>query len=408
MPIKLTSTGYAEASQALASVIMREDATSEDVDGAIQGLAGAISDEVRGSFEAANNDQSALASRGFKVLTSDERAYFDRFAKAARQSSAKAEFVSTMEGADLPQTVIDDVMANVKSNHPFLNAINIRAVNRITKVYLNAGTVQKAAWGELDAAITQEITGAFKEFDAAQNKLSAFAMISKDELELGPAYLDALIVATVGEAISNGLEYAIIDGNGLHMPIGLDRSIISGVTVSTTTGYPLKTATAVTDFAPATYGTLLNKLAFDEQGKQKNVNVMTNAGITVPSFAMVTSLSDYLTKVMPATTVLNNAGSYVNGLFPVPTATYTSAYVASGQALLCIPAEYYALVAADRGLEISDEYKFIEDKRVYKQVMYGNGRAVDDTSAILLDISALDPAYLNVTVNGTVTTETAA
>ena len=135
---------------------------------------------------------------------------------------------------------------------------------------------------------------------------------------------------------------------------------------------------------------------------------MTNAGITVPSFAMVTSLSDYLTKVMPATTVLNNAGSYVNGLFPVPTATYTSAYVASGQALLCIPAEYYALVAADRGLEISDEYKFIEDKRVYKQVMYGNGRAVDDTSAILLDISALDPAYLNVSVKGTVATTTSA
>ena len=84
--------------------------------------------------------------------------------------------------------------------------------------------------------------------------------------------------------------------------------------------------------------------------------------------------------IMPATTVLSNSGAYVNGLFPVPTATYTSAYVGSGKALLCIPAEYYALVAADRGLEMSDEYKFLEDKRVYKQVMSQAFQAMPDST----------------------------
>ena len=57
---------------------------------------------------------------------------------------------------------------------------------------------------------------------------------------------------------------------------------------------------------------------------------------------------------------------------------------------------------------MSDEYKFAEDERVYKQVMYGAGRARDNTSAILLDISKLDPAYLNVEVKGTVTTKASA
>lgn len=85
----------------------------------------------------------------------------------------------------------------------------------------------------------------------------------------------------------------------------------------------------------------------------------------------IPEVADYLTKVMPATTVLTTAGTYVNGLLPVPTAIYTSAYVETGKALLCIPTEYYALVAAQLGLELSDEYKFLEDKRVYKQVMYG-------------------------------------
>jgi HK97 family phage major capsid protein len=407
MPIKLTSNAYAEASNALAQTIMRDDATQEDVNNAIQGLASSISDEIRGSYESADNDRTALASRGFKVLTAEERAYFDRFAKAAQTARTKAEFIDNMNNADLPQTVIDDVMNYVAAQHPFLAALNIRAVSRITKIYTNAGATQEALWGDLGDAISKEITGAFKEIDATQNKLSAYAMISQDELELGPTYLDALIIASLGEAVSNGLEHGFVSGTGLKQPIGLDRSIKSGVSVSTTTGYPQKTAVAVTDFTPATYGSLLATIAVDESGRQKNLSVTTNAGITTPSFALVTSLTDYLTKIMPATTLLNHEGAYANGLFPVPTATYTSAYVNSGKALLCIPSEYYALVAADRGLEMSDEYKFLEDKRVYKQVMYGAGQAKDDTSAILLDISALDPAYLNVKVNGTVTTRTA-
>jgi hypothetical protein len=408
MPINLNSKSYADATQALAKTIMSPDATAEDVDGAFQALASAISDDVRGSYESANGDRTALASRGFKVLTSEETAYFTTFAKAAQTARTMAEFADLTSGADLPQTVIDDVMAYVKAQHPFLAALNTRAVNRITKIFLNATSTQEAVWGPLDAAITKEITGAFKELDATQNKLSAFAMVSQDELKLGPTYLDALVVATVGEAISNGLEHGFVAGTGLHQPIGFDRDISSTVTYSPTTGYPQKAAIAVTDFSPATYGALLDKLSKDEGGRLKNLSVSTNAGISTPSFALVTSLSDYLTKIMPATTVLSNAGAYVNGLFPVPTATYTSAYVASGRALLCIPSEYYALVAADRGLQFSDEYKFIEDERVYKQVMYGAGRAKDNTSAILLDISKLDPAYLNVKVQGTVTTKASA
>ena len=405
MPINLSSNRYADATQSLATALMSADPSSADVETAFQGLASAIAEEVRGSFESANGDRAALASRGFKVLTSEENAYFAKFAKAAQTAHTMAEFSDLTSGADLPQTVIDDVMAYVQTQHPFLAALNIRAVNRITKIYLNAGATQEALWGPLGSTITKEITGAFKEIDASQNKLSAFAMISQDELKLGPVYLDALVVATVGEAISNGLEHGFVSGTGINQPIGADRDISATVTFSPTTGYPQKTAIAVTDFEPATYGALLAKLAFDETGRQKNVSVTTNAGIAVPSFALVTNLSDYLTKIMPATTLLTNAGNYVNGLFPVPTATYTSAYVASGQALLCIPAEYYALVAANRGLEMSDEYKFIEDERVYKQVMYGAGRAKDNTSAILLDISKLDPAYLNVKVKGAVTTK---
>lgn len=406
--IKLTSHAYTDATQALADTLMREDATKDQISSAMDGLASAIQSEVSDSFQSANDDRAALASRGFKVLTSAEDAYFRKFAEAAQTSRTVDDFDSKMEHADLPQTVIDDVMTNVKGNHPFLAAINSRAVSRITKIYLNAGASQEAAWGDLDDAIAKEIVGSFAEIDATQNKLSAFAMVSKDELALGPTYLDALVTSTIAESIANGLEHGYIGGTGLKQPVGLDRDVHNGVTVSTTTGYPQKTAISVTDFSPASYGTLLAKLATDENGHEKAIAASVNGGVAAPTFALVCNLTDYLTKVMPATTVLNTSGSFVNGLFPVPTSCYTSAYVESGKALLCIPSEYYALVGGDRGLEMSDEYKFVEDKRVYKQVMYAAGRAKDDTTAVLLDISKLDPAYVTTKVAGTVATKASA
>jgi hypothetical protein len=47
-------------------------------------------------------------------------------------------------------------------------------------------------------------------------------------------------------------------------------------------------------------------------------------------------------------------------------------------------------------IEYSDEYKFLEDQRVFKVKQYGAGRAFDNTSALYLDISGLSPAYITV------------
>ena len=43
-----------------------------------------------------------------------------------------------------------------------------------------------------------------------------------------------------------------------------------------------------------------------------------------------------------------------------------------------------------------DSVKFLEDQRAFKLVEYADGRAADNTSFLLLDISELEPAYLTV------------
>ena len=58
--------------------------------------------------------------------------------------------------------------------------------------------------------------------------------------------------------------------------------------------------------------------------------------------------------------------------------------------------EYSLFVGGNRGLQYSDEYKFLEDQRTFKMVQYANGKADDDTSFVVLDVSKLDPAYITV------------
>ena len=49
-------------------------------------------------------------------------------------------------------------------------------------------------------------------------------------------------------------------------------------------------------------------------------------------------------------------------------------------------------------LEYSDEYRFLEDQRVYRIKLYGNGRPMDDCSFAWVDISELEPLVQQVVV----------
>ncbi len=89
-------------------------------------------------------------------------------------------------------------------------------------------------------------------------------------------------------------------------------------------------------------------------------------------------------------------GQYVNDVLPVPTRIIQSVAVARGEAILGIGKKYLLGVGGKRGIQFSDDYKFLEDKRYYKIVAYSNGMPKDDNAFLRLDISDLDPTYLTV------------
>lgn len=337
----------------------------------------------------ASNDANIMAQRGFRQLTSKEVAFYEKFIESAKSSNPKQAFTTLLTDNPefMPETIIEDVFRDLEEEHPLLNKITFQHVKFLTSWLLNDHASQKAVWGEITEEIAKEITSAFKSISINQYKLSAFAVIEKGMLDLGPVFIDAYIRRCLKEALALGLEDAIVNGTGKNMPIGLTRNIGTGVSV-TDGVYPEKTAEKVTDFSPKSYGTLLGKLAVKENGKKRKFG----------SVALLCNQNDYLTKIMPATTVLNANGTYVNNLFPFPTEVIISNTLADGKAVLGLLPEYFMGIGGSRDgiIEFSDEYKFVEDQRAYKIKMYGTGKAEDNTSALLLDISDLDPAYITV------------
>ncbi|MCI9110893.1 phage major capsid protein [uncultured Clostridium sp.] len=359
--------------------------TEEEIKQAWEGFQQSIIDVVKQDFEEAHGNQTILAQRGYRQLTPQETNYYNKLIDAGKSVNPKQSMAGIID--IMPETIIEDVYKDLIEEHPLLSKINFVSVKYLTKWILNDHTVQTAVWGQLNSAITEEVTSAFKTIEIVQCKLSAFTVIEKDMLDLGPVFLDGYIRMFLKDALLCGLEKAIVNGTGKDQPIGLTRNISEDVTI---TGgvYPKKEKIVVETFAPAEYGKLLSRMVKNEKGRSRKFNKVL----------LICNQGDYLSKVMPATTVLNGAGAYVNNLFPFPTDTVISNELEDGEAIICLPEEYFmGIGGAKEGIiEYSDELKFLEDKRVYKIKMYGMGKAYDNTVSLLIDISNLDPAYITV------------
>ena len=366
-----------------------------------------IANQIRKDIAAmsADADRAVLSSRGYRQLTAQESKWYQRFSEAAKAAKTKQAFIDLLghEDADdiMPETILDDVLRYLVENRPLLSKIRFQNAGYSSKWVINDNTVQRGGWGEIDAEIISEIKGALKVIDITQAKYSCYAIIPLDILDMGPVFIDSFIRSTLAEALGLGLEEGIVSGTGVNMPTGMMKNPNGSYNQST--GYPDKTAIKVTSFDPKGYGELCAKVAVTEKGKQR----------TFQKVDLVVSMVDYLTKVMPATTVLTaNGNGYVRDQFPFPTEVIPCSSVPSGKAILGVLGDYTLAVGGSRNgnIEFDDSVGFLDDTRTFRLVQHAAGRAYDNNSFVVLDISDLDPAYITVvnkgavTVNGTVTT----
>lgn len=323
-------------------------------------------------------DNSILTARGVRRITSEERQYAEAFITAATSETPVQALVDVPKA--MPQTIIDTVIEDIKTEHPLLNAIDFQSSEyNIRRLYSEDG-VTEAVWGTITAAIATELSKTIKSIDATHNKLSAFLPVPKGYLNYSPEWLITLITTMLTESLGAGMEKAIICGTGKNEPIGMIKDLGGAVTGGV---YPDKATVALNELTAEAYCEAVAKVAVRPDGKSRNLTEVL----------FVCNPIDYLKKVCPATTVLTSDGTYRNNVFPFPTRVITSEYVPAGKAIIGIANRYIGLLGTSQqgSIEYNDSVQFLEDNRVYIIKAYGNGTPKDNTSFAYLDISQLKP-----------------
>ena len=331
-------------------------------------------------------DMQVLQSRGLRTLTSEENEWYEKFIGAVKTGTKQA--ITDLDKA-MPITILDRVLEDMKKSHPLLEAINIQNAAGAMRLVLN-GTQMSAklgSWKAIGSSITDQVAGQIKEIDVATLKYTAYFLIPKDFVKFNfgfaPMWVDQYIRIILAETIANGLEKTIIQGDGDSQWIGL------AFDVSTNVGgvYSEKEAISMTDWDQYA-GIIANNLLVDGNSDYREFDEVL----------MVVNPVDYVKKIRPAQNVISGAGiiDFVNHCFP--TKVVVSAFVTAGTAKVGIAKNYFAAINGGTSgiVEYSDEAKFLDDVRTYTTRVYGNGRPIDNTSFVNLDISNLAPAYYTV------------
>lgn len=329
-------------------------------------------------------DTTILAQRGVRQLTSKEKDYYEKIIEAMKSPNPK----QALNDVDvvMPETIINSVFDELQTDHPLLSKLSATTVTGLTRMMMNTNGEQRATWGKLTAKIIEELTSGFKEVDVTKDKLSAFLPVSKAMLDLGPAWLDNYVRQVLYEALANGLEYGIVCGTGKDEPIGMMRQVGDGVVV-TGGEYPMKEAIKMTALDIEQMGNVTAIMARNDKGQAR----------TVTGLIMLVNPVDYFRRVLPATRMLTPDGNYASVL-PVDAEIIQSAAVPEGKAVYGMAPKYFLGVGMARNgrIEYSDEYRFLEDERVYLIKLYAHGFAKDNNAFMVLDITELQPVRFKV------------
>lgn len=333
----------------------------------------------------AETDRSILASRGIRQLTAEENGYYQKVIEAMK-SAAPKQALAEIDVA-MPKTIVDEVFDDLTTNHPLLSKVDFRQTGGITEFLMSVAGYQKATWGELCEPITKELEAGFKLVDTKLLKLSAWIPVCMAMLDLGPVYLDRYVRELLYEALANGLEDGIVNGDGDKSPIGMIRQVQDNV-VRQGNKYPEKSAVKIRNFSVKTMGNLVSLLAVNPAGKPR----------TIRDLVLLVNPQDYYQLVLPATSFMKPDGTYATNVLPVDASVIQTLALPRGKAVFGMASQYFAGAGMDKAgkIEYDDSVKFLEDRRAYKIKLYANGFPKDNNAFLVLDITELEEAALKV------------
>lgn len=311
-------------------------------------------------------DAQVLASRGVRVLTNDEKKFYNE----------AIEVESFDEVLDLmPTTVHERVFEDLEKEHPLLQLVNFQKTGASTAWVVRKPGEAVAFWGNVCDEIQEMLDEGFYTIEQGMNKLSGFLVVCKAMFELGPEWLDRYVRTFMYEVVADSLEDAIVNGDGNKKPIGMIRDLEGAVTGGQ---YPKKDTVELKDFSPKTIGKkILAPTTKDGTRRYTGVTLIVNP-------------LDYATKFFAIGAKQGQDGAWSYDNFSVPGLTIVQSPAVPLDTMISgKPKDYFVGVGAEQKLEKSDTLRMIEDQRLYLVRMLANGTPLDNDAFTVFDISDL-------------------
>ncbi|WP_144508189.1 phage major capsid protein [Bacillus mycoides] len=374
MTIKFNkSEAFSKAKAKLTDALTNAESTEQEQSTAFENFFDAMQTDVINTVRNQVNDEmldrSILQQRGQNVLTAAETKFFNT---VVQEGGFK-------DGSILPVTTQERVFEDLVKEHPLLDALGLQDLGAVTK-FIYSDATKAYAWGELFGEIRGQVNAAFREEKIGQLKLTAFAAIPNDMLELGPEWVERYVRTLLVESYSVGLEFGFVNGGGsvAHQPVGLMKD------VNATTGAVTdKKSSGTLTFTPSEFGKVVagelyevvKALSTDAKGKSRKV---------LNNIVMVVNPVDSI-GVQARNTIQTATGQWVMAL-PYNIQTVESEEVPVGKALFFVKGQYLAAIAGGYKLKSFDQTLAIEDATLYTIKQFANGKPKDNKAALVYDL----------------------
>lgn len=374
MTIKFNkSETFQNAKAALTAVLSKEEVTEKETTEAYENYFNALQTEVSSAIKSQVNDEmldrSILQQRGQNVLTSEETKFFNA---AVLDGGFKDDTI-------LPETTQERVFEDLVKAHPLLDVLGLQDLGAVTK-FIYSDATKAYAWKEIFGDISGQVNAAFRSEKIGQLKLTAFAVIPNDMLELGPVWIERYVRTLLVESYSVGLEYGFVNGRGSTQsePVGLlkDVNVDTGAITN-------KTSSGTLTFAPSQYGETIAGELYNVV-KALSTNAKDESRKIGGKVVMVVNPIDAI-GVQFRNTIQTSNGQWVTAL-PYNIQVVESEEIPVGKALFFVKGEYIAVIAGGYKLKKFDQTFAMEDATLYTIKQFANGKPKDNKAALVYDL----------------------
>lgn len=365
--------------------LVQNGASDEEQSKAFGEMFDALSNDLQEEISAEVNnrvvDNGILAKRSQDPLTSEERKFFNEINYEVGYTDEKI----------LPETVVERVFEDLQKNHPLLSKINFQNAGIKTRV-IKADPAGQAVWGKIFGEIKGQLDAAFREEDFTQYKLTCFVVLPDDLSIFGPNWIERFVRTQIQEAISVGLESAIVNGGGAAktQPVGLMKDI------NTDTGAVTdKTSAGTLTFKDADTTVLelkdmLKSLSVDAKGKELSID---------GKVALVVNPRDSW-DIQARYTYLTANGGYVTVL-PYNVQIITSEFVPKGKLVAFVTDRYDGVRGGGLTVKKFDQTLALQDAILFTAKTFAYGQPADNNASAVYDLNIATAPKTQSTSGGT-------